>query len=680
MAEPRRVRVRRPDGKIGTIPEENLQRAVSMGWSAVEEPAAPPAASPSPAALTASPQREQLGAIPRFLNAVGETFDPKPVMDALTTGNPVKSLARLAGGVGEAQAGQLAKAREAWGQGRYADGVRYALGYVLPVMGPAANAAGDELAAGKTAEGLGHTVGLGLQVGMARGAAGKNLNVRPILRSQLNPEEAAAIQFADSNGIPVDLAMRTGNRAVGAVKTYVQNTLPGSTVSKAAQAAQADALTATGERLANRVYPKPVTPMAAGMGVQGGMEAQVLKHNTEAGRLYDVVRSAEANPANTRTVPIAQGMSAEALADLDAFSQSLAGKPFKKLSPTEQSAILRTAQSAGVEVQPTPVMQDVGLPVDMRTVKAELAGPTAFLQRQMPIAQQRASTGMKALENIQEAPDFLPASLADADLSAIKAAARGADLPELRTLSQGLAARAVNVFEDAVQKGVEAAGPEVSAARNQGRWHVARKAEVAGLLRQLREEPAQVYGQLTQARDSGAQFLAQVSKEIPAEMPKLGRAYVQGMLEEAMASGEFSGSKSLLNRWQSLGPQTKKILFQSPAQVSEIGNFFRLAEMQARNPNPSGTAHVLSMTGHATGTAALLLTNPVTGAVSAVAPYLVAKALYSPKAAKVLMTGMKMPVGNAAAAAVTHQALTNTFARLAADAEKEREREQEGGK
>jgi propanediol dehydratase small subunit len=667
MADPQdRVKVRLPDGRTGFIPRANFETARSHGATLVED-------SPATAAAWATVGGDAqpgvmdraLNATGRFLGAAADAVDPKPILDAITDGHPVEKIGNLGKGVLDAQADQLYKAREAWGQGNHADAIRYGMGYLIPLLGPAANAAGDDLAAGRTAEGLGKTAALGLQIAMPGTMQRKGtVRVPGIIRSGLNAAEQAAIQFADRNNIPTDLATRSGNRAVLTVRRVAQDMLPGAVVVRNAQRLQGEALGVKGGQMAEQVHPLPISPQQAGESVRGGLEAEVLKHNTTAASNYDTLRAFEADPANSRDVPVSIGRTAQGAADLDAFSMSLAGKPFAKLAPTEQSSVLRTAAAAGVDVAEAPIMERVPLPVDLRNAKAELRPVVDRLNRQMPVAQVRASTGMKALQNIMDAADFLPLSVADTDLSAIKAAARGADLPELRTLSQGLAANAVQKMEDAVSSGVAQAGPEAQAARDAGRAATAAKYDTGAVLKQLLQEPVQAFNQLRYPGDSGVTFLRDVSREAPAEMPKVGRAVLQGLLEEAQASGEFQGGKQLLKNWQKLGPETKKILFKNPAMIQDLDNFFRLAEMHSRNPNPSGSAATGASIMHISSTGGMMLANPVGGAAVAIAPYVVAKMLYSPRAARLLMDGVKIPLANRGAALVAFNNIMQIVGKL----------------
>src|SRR5690606_32145679 len=187
-------------------------------------------------------------------------------------------------------------------------------------------------------------------------------------------------------------------------------------------------------------------------------------------------------------------------------------------------------------------------PVDLRSVKRALSPIYERLKRQLPITVQRASPGFKAVENVMQSYDYMPASVVDADLSAIKALARGADLPGLRTVSQGLAAGVVKELEDAVQAAVAQAGPEATAARNLGRQATARKHRVGDLLRELRSEPVQVFEQATWSRDAGVERLQRIAQEAPGELPKIGRAYLDNLFDRARREGGFERPAGLWER------------------------------------------------------------------------------------------------------------------------------------
>lgn len=676
MADPQeKVRVQLPDGRVGSIPRANLEAARSHGAKLLD--AGP--AGPMQAGMAGGGEEQPglmesaLNSTGKVLGSIGDTMDPTPVLKAITSGDPVKEVGKLGTGILDAQADQLHKAREAWGKGNHADAMRYAMGYVIPMLGPAVNAAGDDFQQGRYAEGIGKTIGLGMQMLLPAKMQQKGgINVRPVLKSQLNPAEAAAIGFADANGIPTDLAMRTGSKVIENIKKGVEHTLPGSYVSRKGKVAQAAALETKGARMADAVHPLPVSPQQAGEGVRGGLEAQVLRHNTEANQHYGRLKEIASDPANLEEVVIGRGRTPEAIADLDRLARSQADATFEKLTPAEQTQVLNVARSVGIDVAERPITEKIQSVVDLRNAKSELKPVVAEIADLFPVAKQRASTGWKALENIMAADDAMPLDRADRNLGAIKAAARGADMPELRTLSQGLAAKGVSVLHDAIDETVAKLGPEAVEAMNRGRAATTAKYGTADVLKVLLEEPVQAYQQLTYEGDSGVQFLKDVYKQTPNEMPKVGRAFLQGLLETATQSGEFLGGKKLLNDWQKLGPETKKVLFRNPMMLQDMDNFFRLAEMQARNPNASGSGTQWGAVAHLSS-AGLLLSDPVTAGSVALAPYVVAKMLYSPRAARALMNGMRVPLANKPAASM---AFTNIMA-IAEKLQKEPEGEQQ---
>jgi hypothetical protein len=788
MAEPQdKVRVRLPDGRVGAIPRANLDAALSKGAQLADT--AP--AGPQQASVTGGDQPgmfdSALNATGRFIGAAADTMDPFPLIGALTSSNPVEKVGQMGSGILKAQADQLDKARESWSKGNHLDAARYALGYVIPMLGPAANNAGDDLAQGRYAEGFGKTAGLGLQIAAPAGMKNKgSVTVGPVFKPQLNPAEAAAVAWADAQGVPVDLATRSGSKLVQNVKTIAQNQFGSAGISKRAQANQMAALEGAGQQIADtvnptpispqqageavqqvmrgqsaslaregevlankvhpqpispeqagegvqqavrgkstalagqgdvlagqvhpqpvtpeqagggvrtalegqartiqqqaeqardRVYPQPITPQQAGESLGGALKAEILKHDTTADSHFDALRTFEADPANTRQVPVSTGRTPDVQANLDAFAMSLADKPFAKLQPHEQASVLRTAASAGVNVAEAPIMKEVALPVDLRASKAALKPIVDHFEATIPVAQRRASTGLLALNNILAADDFIASSAARESLSAIKAAARGADLPELATLSQGLAKKAVQHLEDAVTEGISAAGPEAVEAYKRGNQATAEKYKTAGvrekvvgqrgepvdaynrmtyggdsgialvrqtmeqvpneiprvgrayldellekkgagdwlekwkklgpdtkdalfggrnnvqalenafaraaehsdLQGQLSNEPVQLFRQLTYAKDSGIDLLRGVATQTPGEIPKVARAYLQGLFEKAKGGGEFNVGQSILSNWEQLGPGTKTALFKNPLLIQDISNFFKVAKTQ----------------------------------------------------------------------------------------------------
>lgn len=232
-----------------------------------------------------------------------------------------------------------------------------------------------------------------------------------------------------------------------------------------------------------------------------------------------------------------------------------------------------------------PVMKDIKLPVDMRSVKTALQPIYDRLKQVMPIAQQQASPGLKAIQNIMEGEDYVPASIADQNLSAIKSIAR-ADNPNLRSVAQGTAAAAVKRLEYAVQAAVSQAGPEATAALKTGRAATKVKYAVADVLDQLRDEPVQTFNKLTAPKDSNIELLRSVAEHAPNQVKSLGHAYANQLMDAASNEG-FKGSGTALNQWNALGAETKKLLF-DPNTMRKLDDFFastsRFKDILGSNP------------------------------------------------------------------------------------------------
>ena len=107
-------------------------------------------------------------------------------------------------------------------------GGRARLAAALPIVGPAAAAAGEQGARGDVAGAIGS--GLGLALPAALGAvAPDSIPVAPALESA-NPVDAAAVALAQRAGVPLDAATATGNRFVKAAQHVSDRSLGGSMV------------------------------------------------------------------------------------------------------------------------------------------------------------------------------------------------------------------------------------------------------------------------------------------------------------------------------------------------------------------------------------------------------------------------------------------------------------------
>lgn len=554
-------------------------------------------------------------------------------------------------GIVQAHYDQAVKAKEAWSRGDYSEAFGHGLA-TLPMIGPPAAAAGEKI--GGTAPGFdryGNVVkqgqapdlagGLGGAVGLVGAVAApaavkavrkvlpESVRVTPKLTNP-NPVEAAAVKWGmERNPAMVDAATATGSPAVKHTQAFLDRaTLGGSIVGTKATRAKIEALTRTGAELAEEARPGPaVTPHQAATGVTERLQRNIQALDQQADVAYERLREIERDPFNMREVPTG------------------------KVDPQTQR----------------PITEDMPLPVDMRPVKEALKPIYAKYERTLTKTKKNASEGLNAISNIINEGDFKPASIAEMDLGAIKEAAR-AEMPELRDISQGLAARAVSELDTAIREAVSqaqvdgfdgAAGGQNPALQSllEGRQHTAQKWDVAGTLKSFGRkiedlEPVQVFQQLTWGRDSGIQRLREVAKQAPYRMADVGRAYIEGLLDTATREGGFDKAQTVNNHWRELGPETKKILFKNPQLIESLDNFFLLAKKASENPNPSGTAYV-----GAIGAQGYLFTDPVTGVATQIGAAALSKFLHSPRGIAILTEGLRVPLGGSRAT-VAGNALT----------------------
>jgi hypothetical protein len=358
----------------------------------------------SSAAAPASLIDRAIGGVKSFASGLGEQINPltiaKGARDAAYGAmvHPIDTVK----GIAQAQTVPLQHALDAYHRGDYVEAARHALGYALPIIGPQMDQMGDDAQAGNVAHALGSATGFGLVNALpgseaANSALSKVQSVKlpAVLPKAATALDSAAADFATSRGIPISAATRTGNKFVSGVQALADHSPIGAVIAQKSAAAEKAGFHRVGQELASQAHPDAVVPEQAGDAVTAGIEKQIAARHAEANQHYDVIRELEADPANLQQV--------------------------------------RTKKDGPLE--------DVALPADVREGKKQLRPIYNQIMRQLPVTQQRASAGLKAIENILNGPDYVPASQLETDLGTIKGIARGADLPELRNMSQGLGER-----------------------------------------------------------------------------------------------------------------------------------------------------------------------------------------------------------------------------------------------
>lgn len=530
----------------------------------------------------------------------------------------------------EAQGKPAERAEAKFKAGDWAGGAVEVINYLLPIIGPQISEMNAQRESGQisNAEFVGQSIGMGGQVALP--GAAKNLRgsvqVTPAVRNQ-NPVQQAAVAFGQREGIPIDAATATGNRVVRGVQYGADRSLGGAIRGQGAEAAQNAALTATGRRLASQVSPTATSPYQAGEGIQKALQARVQTYGQEANTAYDALRLIEESPALTEKVTLR--------------------------IPTT---------SADGTVKMTQVTTDMQMPVNLKVVKGQLKPVYEQMRRQMPVAQQQMSTPLKAIQNILDAPDYLPASMVDMDLSAMKALARGEGPVNA---SQGLTKAAIGTLERELQKAVAKGGPAAQDALQSGRAATLKKYGVSELKDQLATEPVKVFEQATFARDAGIDRLTAIAKEAPQTMSQVGRAFLDDLIDKATSEGGFGKAGTIHTKWENLGTKTKQLLFPDAAHRANLDNFFRLAKTMSENPNPSGSGYQVGLGAQGV----LLVTEPVTGAVLTIGGAGLSKLLHSPSGVRALTQGARLPLGGNRQAAI---ATFGTISNALRDAEKQK--------
>lgn len=504
--------------------------------------------------------------------------------------------------------------------------------------------AGQQVAQGDLAGATGTVLGDAVAF-TAPAAIARALPAKIGLPVRLNPVEQAAIEFADRKNIPLSVSHRTGGRPARGMEAILENDLGGSNYAANARRATTEAVQRVGTELADQIHPESMTSEGAGLAVESKLTGTIQDRAKLANQHYSKAWEAERNPANVRNV-IVRDKDGGAIIGED-------GKPMTERMP---------------------------LPVDMSAIKDALLPIYERYKYTLPETDVRASKGLKAIRNIIEGGDFKPASAAELDLSMLKDASR-AEMPELRDISQGMAAAAVKeldqqirgVMGDARMPGYDpksgAPNPALDALLK-GRKATAEKWDVADTLKSLGRvdslEPVNVYEKLTVDRDARVERLRQVAQYAPEELPKVGRAYVEGLIDTATRGGNFEHTQKILNSWEDIGPETKKLLFKHPGLISDLDNFFRLARKVAFDPNPSGSAKVAAIGTHVTNIltgAGVAISHPGAGAAIGLggeAMHIIGAAgmsrlLFSPKAARLLVEGMRIPADSVRGAAIAAQ-------------------------
>lgn len=479
----------------------------------------------------------------------------------------------------------------------------------------------------------GTAVGIAAPIGLAKGlgAVARRLPSVPTpsgaLEPQLDPAEARSVQFADdtSGGAPavkLPASVRSGSEVAKYGEKILQHFPGSSKIAKTARAAEQSTLAERGAyEVAGLGSPDAAGPVPSALDVGEAVHAKVdqlqadhaaagSKVSGSAPQFLDAGESLnKASQANVE----AHGKTAD---DSYNLLRSIEAQPqFKaKLQTGTRRVDTGMVDETGAPVYKTePVIEDIQLPVDRRPAKAAIKPLLGRMLRLMPLAQEQASAGIKALRNLVDGPDFESASVTDEDLGAIKRVIREATDDRTR----GLAQEAVDALSKQVDAAVQRAGPEAVAALKKGREATVNKYKAIDFQTDLGFQNAGNYGAapgepvglangILRPGDRSINLLRKVAEHTPEQVPVLGDALAHDLVTQ-VRQGDAGGA---LDRWKSYGEATKKILYPEaeapagggaapPSKAAAIGSYLeRAAELEGvKKSLPASDALVKNIIG-----------------------------------------------------------------------------------
>lgn len=262
------------------------------------------------------PPMSWLDSAKNFVTNFAHNVDPRPalklVYDAAqasplsTSGDHGAAFMDDVKGLTKAQIDQFKKGYQAYREGRYSEAAGHTVAGALPLVGPAAANAGEQIGSGDVSGGLGSAAALLAPVAVGE-LAPRAIPSSVKVGGKFAPKTAQlaeAVKFGSDHGIPLDAATATGSELVKSIQKKVSDSMGGAGTAERFKAAQAERLATVGEQLAAKANPGggTVTAEQAGAAAQSGVRGSVHEWNAEASKAYEKLRTIEADPANLKTI------------------------------------------------------------------------------------------------------------------------------------------------------------------------------------------------------------------------------------------------------------------------------------------------------------------------------------------------------------------------------------------
>lgn len=244
------------------------------------------------------------------------------------------------------------EAGAAWDKGDKTRAAALYLDSILPIIGPLAHHAANNLEAGKYAAGGGDIMGFlaPLMLGSTRGGKAPAA-AAPAASAALTGAEEAANAFGEAHGIPLDAATKTGSPFVRGVQKVAGESMLGAPVVAGERARQATALNRVGAEIADQVHGAPTTPEQAGAAVPEAIRSAMAGLQKTANEKYGAMRDAEAtSPKDTIPLPAApvDGLKDWQLAQLRRITHELDASGYVDSNYTHEGDYSRRSGGAAV--------------------------------------------------------------------------------------------------------------------------------------------------------------------------------------------------------------------------------------------------------------------------------------------------------------------------------------------
>jgi hypothetical protein len=444
--------------------------------------------------------------------------------------------------------------------------------------------------------------------GAALGAGGRAV-LNKVIDAGPRPLSQGAMAIAEKFGIPLSRGTQGGNRMTQTAEKILGNTVAPGPYQELLEKGQAGIKNAAQDLTGGFATDQ----FAAGDATLRGLISHSSENEHTARASYDALAKFEADPANIQAIQ----------------------------TGTREVAPSSLTDERGNPLRPgstVPVTEQMGLPVDTVSQKAALQPIRDRIMRQLPFAQQQYSPGLKAIQNILDGPDTVPASVAEENLSALKSIQREA----VDGKTKDLAGKAIAAANPAIESAVAEAGPDATKALFAGRAAWKEHAQTLDLIDSLAGDTSGKSGQTKVAqrllRPADASFpdLQKVLAVAPDSAPALREAFLGKVFKKA-ETGDFTNPTEASNLWNQIGKRTKAALFE-PEHIADVNSTLELAKRLAENPNPSGTGNVNALL-----KMGMIIVHPGAGAVAFTLGRKFAKVLYEPEGAAALRTMLSNP-------------------------------------